>query len=273
MFFFDFFVKVCLGSVIVLKIPAKKSLGQNFLKDEEILKRISNTISVTKEDVILEIGPGKGALTKYLLEKNCHYFAYEIDTRMEPILSKLTSNVKYEDFLLSDLVNDFSLLTYQNFYVVANIPYYITTPIIEHLVSSGISISSMILLVQKEVADRFSAKPCTKDYGYFTVFLNYYFEVETQFLVNRTCFDPVPKVDSAVVKFIRKETKKLDEKKFFEFLKCCFSNKRKTLHNNLKQYDWNVIFPVLEKYHYSSMVRAEELPLEVFEHIFFALNL
>ncbi len=260
-----------LESVIILKITAKKSLGQNFLKDETILKKIANVIFVTKDDVILEIGPGKGALTKYLVSKECQYFAYEIDERMKVFLSQITNQVKYMDFLSADLKEDFSSISFQNFYVVANVPYYITTPIIEHLISSSLPISTMVLLVQKEVAERFSAKPHTKEYGYFTVFLNYYFEVSELFSVHRTCFDPIPNVDSAVVKFERKKNISLNEKAFFDFLKLCFSNKRKTLHNNLKQYDWNVILSILNKYQYSSMVRAEELPLEVFLEIFESL--
>ncbi len=256
--------------VVVFVLSAKKSLGQNFLKDEEVLKKIANSLSPSKADVLLEIGPGMGALTKYLVLKPSYYFAYEIDERMRPYLNKLTSHVIYKDFLKSDLLGDLRDIPYQNLYVMANIPYYITTPIIEKLVSL-LDIQAMVLLVQKEVADRFSATPHHRDYGYFTVYLNHYFHVEMLFSVSRYAFSPAPNVDSAVVRFTKKEKVPLDEKKYFTFLKQCFSSKRKTLYNNLKSYDWNLIFPILQKYGYSSMVRAEEIPSEVFEEIFLSL--
>lgn len=252
-------------------IPAKKSLGQNFLKDENILQRIANSISVSQNDLILEIGPGKGALTKYLIQKGSNYLAYEIDSRMKPVLASLTDKILWKDFLKSDLKNDLEQITYDNFYVIANIPYYITTPIIEHVIQSGILVNEMVLLVQKEVADRFCAKPHTKDYGYFTVYLNYYFEVFKEFEVSRKCFDPVPNVDSCVVHFKRKKSVSLDQKLYFSFLKQCFSNKRKTLHNNLKSYDWNLIQSILKKYDISLSVRAEELPSYILEDLFLCL--
>lgn len=257
--------------MIILKISAKKSFGQNFLKDEIILQKISNSVCVSTNDLILEIGPGKGALTKYLVQKGSQYFAYEIDERMKPILASLTPYIKYADFLSCNLQEDFSTLQFQNFYVVANIPYYITTPIIEHIMNSNLPVLEMVLLVQKEVADRFSAKPHTKDYGYFTVYLNYYFEVEKLFDVNRVCFDPVPNVDSAVVKFKRKKSTNLNERAYFSFLKQCFSNKRKTLRNNLKKYDWNQVLMVLDKHHLKDNVRAEEIQSSVFEELFITL--
>jgi len=256
------------GKSDLMNIPAKKSLGQNFLKDETILKKISESFSVSSNDLILEIGPGKGALTKYLLQKGCQYVAYEIDERMKPILSTMTSHVIYQDFLKSNLMLDLQSFSYDHLYVIANIPYYITTPIIEHIMNFSISLQEMVLLVQKEVADRFVAQPHTRDYGYFTVYLNYYFEMEKIIDVARNCFDPIPNVDSAVVKFKRKETTKLNEQKYFSFLKVCFLNKRKTLRNNLKNYDWNKILYVLQKYQLSDCVRAEEVPSYVFEEIF-----
>lgn len=165
-------------------------------------------------------------------------------------------------------------IKYRDIYVVANIPYYITTPIIEHLISSGLCISQMTLLVQKEVAIRFCAKPHTKDFGYFTVYLNYYFHVSKLFDVSRNCFDPVPNVDSSVVCFTKKERKNgLNEQEYFKFLKVCFSNKRKTLKNNLQNYNWTICQKVLDFYGYSSQVRAEELEFEVFEELFIALGL
>lgn len=256
-----------------MDVSAKKSLGQNFLKDEAILKKIANSVDVTENDFILEIGPGKGALTKYLLQKPSKYLAYEIDERMRPILESMTSQVIFDDFLSCDLKQDLKNISYERLFVVANIPYYITTPIIEHLIESKLSISAMVLLVQKEVADRFCAKPHTKDYGYFTVYLDYYFRVSKLFDVSRNCFQPVPNVDSAVVCFKKKERSILDEEAYFRFLKLCFSNKRKTLKNNLKQYDWNQCLSILKEYGYLESVRAEELPSEVFQALFLGLHL
>lgn len=255
-----------------MDISAKKSLGQNFLKDEIILQKIANSVDVTNSDLILEIGPGKGALTKYLIQKPSKYLAYEIDERMKPILSSLTSNVIFADFLSRDLKKDFQKINYERIFVVANIPYYITTPIIEHLVDSGLLIDKMVLLVQKEVADRFCAKPHTKDYGYFTAYLDYYFNVKKLFEVSKTCFQPVPKVDSAVVAFSKKDRLSIDETKYFNFLKLCFSNKRKTLKNNLKNYDWQVCQEVLKKFGYLNSVRAEELDSKVFQALFLRLH-
>ncbi len=248
-------------------MKAKKSLGQNFLKDENVLANIANLFSSTKNDLILEIGPGMGALTKYLIQKKSLVVAYEIDERMKEYLDKLDNlEVFYEDFLKCDL----SLLkkyNYNNLYVTANIPYYITTPIIEHILKNILP-KKMILLVQKEVALRFCALPNTKDYGYFTVYLNHYFTCQKQFDVKPECFEPIPKVTSSVIILDLKEQREnLDEKKFFNFVKLAFQQKRKTLKNNLKEY-WFIILPVLLDNGYNINVRAEELPYEMFVKLY-----
>ncbi len=254
-------------------IHAKKSLGQNFLKDETILQKIANTVDVKENDLIIEIGPGKGALTKYLVQKKCFFLAYEIDDRMKTVLEKYQSQIIFDDFLKRNIKEDLSHFKYQNLYVIANIPYYITTPIIEHLISSQLFFDKIVLLVQKEVANRFSAKPKSKDYGYFTVLLNCYFQVDKLFDVSRKAFSPVPNVDSAVVCFQKKNQKKDVSQEFLNFLKKCFLNKRKTLKNNLKEYDWNMIWSVLEKYQLKDSVRAEELSKEVLEEIYTVLSI
>ena len=257
------------------KVQAKKSLGQNFLKDENILLNIAEAVDVTKDDLIIEIGPGKGALTKYLSKKECDLLCYEIDKRMDCFLEPFVSEkvkIIYGDFLEANLKKDI-IKPYQNIYVVANIPYYITTPIIEHLMTSGLVISAMVLLVQKEVALRFSAKPKSKDYGYFTVYLQHYFDIKRLFDVSPKCFSPEPKVVSSVICLKRKDKiVSIDEKNFFAFLKKAFQQKRKTLHNNLKDYAWEKIRLVLEKKGFSLNVRAEEIPYEVFVQIYEALN-
>ena len=177
-------------------IPAKKSLGQNFLKDENILRKIADSFDVTEKDLIIEIGPGMGALTKYLIQKSSDLLCYEIDERLKDTLlsfSKENVQIIFDDFLKRNLKEDLQK-DYEKIYVIANIPYYITTPIIEHILASGLIIHGMTLLVQKEVAMRFSAKPGSKDYGYFTVFLQHYFFVQKLFDVHPHAFSPPPKV-------------------------------------------------------------------------------
>ena len=252
-------------------LKAKKSLGQNFLKDDNILNKIANSIE-THDDLIIEIGPGMGALTKKLINKDSYVIAYELDERTKEYLLPLENDktkIIYKDFLETNLKEDIKNVKYNKLYVIANIPYYITTPIIEHIIDSEIPVESMVLLVQKEVAERFSAKPKSKDYGSLTVYLNYYFEVKKLFDVKNTCFTPIPKVDSAVIKFTKKDNNyDIDNKKFSEFIKECFSMKTKSLRNNLKSYDFNKIKEVLLENGYSESVRAEELSLEAFIKIY-----
>ena len=245
------------------KIVAKKSLGQNFLKDEQVLQRIANSFETQENDLIIEVGPGKGALTKYLVLKEGDYLGFEIDTRMVDYLNKyISSNKKiiYEDYLKQDLSR---ISSYSHIYVVANIPYYITTPIIEYTIKS-LTVDGMTLLVQKEVAQRFSALPGSRDYGYFTVFLNHFFEIQYLFDVPPTLFDPSPKVMSSVVKLVRRtDIREVDIDSFQSFLKKMFSQKRKTLKNNLKEYDFQVLSSILLNHGYSLQVRAEELSYEI----------
>ncbi len=250
-----------------MNIPAKKSLGQNFLKDEQVLFNIANSIPTKDNDLIIEIGPGKGALTKYLINKNSYLICYEIDERLKNILEPLNNSktkIIFKDFLKANITTDINSFPHNNIYIIANIPYYITTPIIKHIINLD-NLKSMTLLVQKEVAKRFSAKPNSKDYGSLTVYLNYYFDIKYLFDVKNTSFDPIPKVDSAVVNFTKKEQKiKTNEKIFFKLIEDAFKMKRKTLKNNLKSYDWNKINTILIQNNFKENVRAEQIPLEIF---------
>ena len=252
-------------------MKAKKSLGQNFLQDEKVLANIANLFNSEKKDLILEIGPGMGALTKYLVLKKSSVLAYEIDIRMKEYLDKLNNlEVIYQDFLTSNL-KELDKYNANNLYVVANIPYYITTPIIEHILKYVIP-QKMILLVQKEVANRICALPNSKDYGYFTVFLNHYFNCQKKFDVSPDAFVPAPKVTSSVIVLDKKEyINNLNEKKFFAFLKKAFSQKRKTLKNNLREY-WFIIEPILKENGYNINVRAEQLSYEMFVTLFLSIN-
>jgi len=253
-------------------IVAKKSLGQNFLHDKNIIEKIVTSNNVTDKDLIIEIGPGKGALTKELKRFNSQIICYEIDERMRPVLKELENDkvkVIYGDFLKRDIVSDLKDLSFNNLYVIGNLPYYITTPIIEKVIDSGIDLTAMTIMVQKEVADRFTAKPRSKEYNSLTIYLNYYFDVEKLFIVKNTCFNPIPKVDSAVVKFSKKENKYLvnNEKHFFKLVNDSFKFKRKTLKNNLNGYNWDTIKKVLEEENYKESVRAEEISIETFVNI------
>lgn len=254
-----------------MEIKAKKSLGQNFLQDENILKKIANSIETNSNDLIIEIGPGKGALTKYIKKKNSFLVCYEIDERMHEILDSLNNDktkVIFKDFLKANITEDTKTFPYENIYIIANIPYYITTPIIKRIIDLP-KLKSMSLLVQKEVAERFSAKPGHKAYGSLTVYLNYYFNIAYLFDVKNTCFYPVPKVQSAVVNFERKDKNEniKNEKLLFEIIENAFKMKRKTLKNNLKGYDWNKIKEILEKNNLTESARAEEISLDTFIEI------
>lgn len=244
-------------------MKAKKSLGQNFLVDNNIINKIIDEVSVTKNDLVIEIGPGRGALTSKIKEKGCNLIAYELDQDLKSILSNLEDEklkVIYNDFLKVDIKEDIRDINYNNLYIVGNLPYYITTPIIEHIIDCELDFKKLTIMVQKEVAQRFTALPKSKDYGYITVVLNYYFKIEKVVDVSRYAFSPVPKVDSTVISLIPRENKpELDTKSYFNFLKSAFKQKRKTLKNNLDSYKWQEVENYLEKNSISKNVRAEEL--------------
>lgn len=247
----------------------KKKYGQNFLKDINIQNKIVKSISPNLEDLIIEIGPGSGALTNHLINMNCLYMAYEIDLETKCFLSKLETSrttIIYDDFLKRDLLKDLHDKKYQDLYIIGNLPYYIITPIIIKIIDSQIKVKEMVFMIQKEVAERFSAKPGTKDYGSISVFLNHYYRIEQLFTVGRKCFEPIPNVDSAVIKLISKGSELIDEK-FNKLVRDAFQFKRKNIRNNLKNYDLNKIEAVLQSKGFSLSCRAEELSYEIFEEI------
>ena len=250
-------------------MKAKKKFGQNFLIDEYYINRIIETINVFSNDLILEVGPGQGALTKRLKEKGANLIAFEIDQDLKSILAPIEdekTKIIYQDFLSSDI----KAITekYSNTHIIGNLPYYITTPILEHIIKSQINPQEIIIMVQKEVADRFLAKPHTKDYGYFTLYLKYFFNIERIVDVPNTAFNPIPKVESTVLKLkTRPDKPKVNIEKYQELLKSSFKQKRKQLKNNLSSYDFSIIKEILIKYGISENARAEELSEEVFIEI------
>ena len=256
------------------KFRFKKNLGQNFLQDEKILQNIVESVMCTEDDCIVEIGPGHGALTKYLVKYNCPVIAFEIDREVKPVLDRIKApnlRVVYEDFMKVN-VKEYLPDNYKNLYIIANIPYYITTPILEKIIAENLNEKSCTLMVQKEVADRFSAKSGSKDYGSISVYLDYYYQVKKLFEVPRKAFYPVPNVDSAIIKLDKKAKRDLaDENNFFKFVKSAFQFKRKNLRNNLKNYDLEKINSILVKYNHSLQNRAEEISLKEFLDIYAAL--
>lgn len=249
----------------------KKSFGQNFLNDKNITKNIVDKTNIKKNSLVIEVGPGSGTLTIELAKVAKQVISYEIDTRLEDILDEnlreySNTLVIYDDFLNRDIKSDIKDYDYDNVYFVANIPYYITTPILEKLIESKIDFDSITMMVQKEVADRFSAHVKTKDYSSITVFLNYYFDIEKLIYVSRNAFTPKPNVDSEVIALRRKKAirKANDEELFFKLVRDSFKFKRKNIRNNLKNYDLKKVEEVLNKHNKDLTVRAEELELDIF---------
>ncbi|MFS9157136.1 16S rRNA (adenine(1518)-N(6)/adenine(1519)-N(6))-dimethyltransferase RsmA [Streptococcus gordonii] len=224
----------------------KKSFGQNFLTDTNILQKIVDTAEVDKKVNVIEIGPGIGALTEFLAESAAEVMAFEIDDRLVPILADTLRDfdnvtVVNQDILKVDLAQ--YIAEFKNpdlpIKVVANLPYYITTPILMHLIESGIPFSEFVVMMQKEVADRISAQPNTKAYGSLSIAVQYYMTAKVAFIVPRTVFVPAPNVDSAILKMVRREQPAVevqDEKFFFKVTKASFVHRRKTLWNNLTSY-------------------------------------
>ena len=251
----------------------KKKFGQNFLKDSNIIKKIIDSSEIEKESLIIEIGPGSGYLTKELVKK-AKVIAYEIDEDLKEILSKEFYNEEniefiFEDFLQRDIKSDIKKYNYNKLYVIANLPYYITTPIINKIITEKLEPEKMVIMVQKEVGDRFSAKVGTKEYSSITVFLNYYFDIKKEFVVSKNSFIPKPNVDSMVISLTKKKNQKKvrNEEKFFQLVKDSFKYKRKTLKNNLKDYDFSKIIEILKKYNLKEDIRAEQITLDQFIEI------
>jgi 16S rRNA (adenine1518-N6/adenine1519-N6)-dimethyltransferase len=234
-------------------IRAKKSLGQNFLIDASVSHRIVDSVAPRPTDIIIEIGPGTGALTGLLAERGCRVIAVELDRRLgEELKAKLTRfenlsvvwhdalRLDWADFIRNatrDLKVENGTSEPRRIRVVANLPYYISTAIIEKLLTQRGRLFDMTLMLQKEVVERITSGPGSRDYGYLSVVVQYYCEASKLFLVPPTAFEPVPKVDSAVVRLVFRERPAVevhDEARFFAVVRACFAQRRKTILNNLK---------------------------------------
>lgn len=253
---------------------AKKNFGQNFLVEPGIVDKIARYAVISDHCAVFEIGPGIGALTQFLCTYAKKVTAFEIDERLPAVLADSLSDYDnftliMEDFLKVDVKAYVDPLVEQGYDVVfaANLPYYITTPILFQLFESDAKIAAITVMMQKEVADRFSAKVNTKDYNALSVITQYRCEVTSVMKVPRNVFNPKPNVDSAVLQFRFKEKNaNVEEAVFFELVKACFKQRRKTILNNLGEYlkDKGKAKEALERADISVQARSESLSLEAF---------
>lgn len=254
----------------------KKKYGQNFLIDQNTLRNIVQIPSITEETLVIEIGPGLGSLTEHLLDKSKHVLAYEIDPDLIPILEETFESTKLtilnKDFLKCDIDQDINELNieYDKVVVVANLPYYITTPIILKIIEESNLIKEMVLMTQLEVADRLTSKPSTKDYNSLSIAIQYKTIAKIALKVPRTVFIPTPNVDSAVVKLTvieNIEFKPKSEELFYEIVRASFAQRRKTLVNNIhNKYNLEkvVIIDLLLELELDPRIRAENLSVSDF---------
>ena len=259
----------------------QKKFGQNFLIDSNVLESIIRGAEITKDDFVLEIGPGIGTMTQYLCEAARQVVAVEIDKMLIPILEDTLSEYDNVEVINQDVLKvDIKSLAEENnngkpIKVVANLPYYITTPIIMGLFESGVPIDSITIMVQKEVADRMQTGPGSKDYGALSLAVQYYATAKVILNVSATCFMPRPNVDSAVIKLTRHKEPTVnvaDEKLMFKIIRASFNQRRKTLVNGLKNspelsFSKEQIVKAIEKIGKPETIRGEALTLEEFAEL------
>lgn len=259
----------------------QKKFGQNFLIDEHVLDKIIRAAEITEDDFVLEIGPGIGTMTQYLAENAREVMAVEIDQNLIPILSETLSEYKNVTILNADILKvDIGKIVEERnarkaIKIVANLPYYITTPIIMGLFESHVPIDSITVMVQKEVADRMQAGPGTKDYGALSLAVQYYASPYIAANVPPNCFMPRPKVGSSVIKLTKyKEPpiKVSNEKLLFQLIRASFNQRRKTLQNGIKNFSElnfskEQVAGALEEMGLPAAVRGEALTLEHFAQL------
>ncbi len=252
-----------------------KSLGQNFLIDGNVVRKIVRQAGITKEDYVLEIGPGMGTLTEELAINAKKVVAVELDRKLLPILDETLENYDNVEIIYGDIleINIKKLIEEKlgggPVKLVANLPYYVTTPIIGKLLEEDLDLESISVMVQKEVADRMAASPGSKSYGSLSVFVNFYTNPKVVVKVPKTVFMPQPKIDSSVIKLdLKKELPEIDREKFFKVVKAAFSKRRKTIINSLSTYGFDLekeeIRQALEKVGIKPEERAENISVEDF---------
>jgi len=265
----------------------KKSLGQNFLIDPNILRNIVSHAGLSEKTGVIEIGPGIGALTEHLARSAGKVVAFEIDGRLLPVLEDTLSpydnvTIVHQDILEADLLQVMQdhFADYEDVVVVANLPYYVTTPIIMKFLLGKVPVSGMVVMMQKEVADRITAVPGTKAYGSLSIAIQYYMDAEVAMIVPKTVFMPQPNVESAVLRLTRKETapaKVIDEDFMFVVSRGSFVQRRKTILNNLQSSLPNgklkkeVILKAFEQIGMDPGRRGETLTIEEFANLSNAL--
>ncbi len=259
----------------------QKKFGQNFLIDTHVLEKIISAANVGEEDFVLEIGPGIGTMTQYLCEHGREVAAVEIDKNLIPILEDTLSAYANVQIIHQDILKmDINRLVHEKnqgkpIKVVANLPYYITTPIIMGLFESHVPIESITIMVQKEVADRMQVGPGTKDYGALSLAVQYYAKPEIVANVPPNCFMPRPKVGSAVIRLTRHQqapVKVMQVRQMFALIRASFNQRRKTLVNGLNNaadisYSKEQVVQALEKMGLPANVRGETLTLEQFARL------
>jgi 16S rRNA (adenine1518-N6/adenine1519-N6)-dimethyltransferase len=266
----------------------KKSLGQNFLIDPNILRNIVSHANLTENSGAIEVGPGIGALTEHLARDAKKVVSFEIDQRLLPVLEDTLSpydNVKivHSDILKADVEKVIAeeLTGIEDIMVVANLPYYVTTPILMKLLNDRLPIRGFVVMMQKEVADRITAKPGTKAYGSLSIAIQYYVTAEIAMVVPKTVFMPQPNVDSAVIRLIKHETPPvtvINEDFLFEITRASFAQRRKTILNNLQnglqngKRDKQLILDALELSSVDPTRRGETLSIQEFGKLADALH-
>ena len=247
----------------------KKYYGQNFLKDEGILDKIISLSDIGDNSLVIEIGCGSGQLTKKLINNFNNVIGYEIDIDLKPYLDELGRDnleIIYDDFLKRNIKEDIKKYEYDKLYIVSNLPYYITTPIIEKIILDNLDVYRVIIMVQKEVGDRINAKPNSKEYNSLSIFINYNYDVKKILNVNRHAFIPSPNVDSIVLKLSKKieALNANNEEHFYRLIRDSFRYKRKTLKNNLFDYDFEIISQYLKNNDLPLNIRGEQLTIKNF---------
>lgn len=270
-------------------LSMKKSLGQNFLIEPSILTKMIEAGEIDKETSVIEIGPGIGALTERLARAAKKVVSFEVDQRLKPILKNELAAYDNVEIIFQDILQaNVKEVIVERFdpedriVVAANLPYYITTPIIMSFIEANLPIDVFVMMMQKEVAQRMTAQPSSKNYGSLTVAIDYYTEAEISFIVPKTVFIPQPNVDSAVLRLARREEPKVavtDEKLFFQLTRGSFQQRRKTLWNNLMSLFGKtdeikeLLKAALEASNIDGSRRAETLSIEEFAQLANELSL